>query len=178
MALESGAVDVKVVVVPHDADLPCAPRGPQIPSSWWWCNQREVHCLKLVLVYARPGAAGPAVFHRWTDIVASSAVPVVVMGDFNKDTLRDPQLSRVVEEWGYRVHPPRWAWVWHGAGAHARQHSMIDFVLVPERLPLRERRLVGCMPVRTDHRLVVVEIARQGGGGARLGVLPRNAQVP
>ena len=63
--LESGAVDVegKAVLVP------------------------EVDRLRLVLVYARPGAAGPAVYRRWTDIVTSSALPVGVMGDFNKDAL-------------------------------------------------------------------------------------------
>ena len=53
---------------------------------------------------------------------------------------------------------------------------MIDFVLAPKGLPVRECRLVGRMPVRTDHRLVVVEIS-VGGGGGWLGVLPRPAHV-
>ena len=95
---------------------------------------------------------------------------------FNKDTLRDPQLSRVIKEWGFQVQPPRWAWTWQGTGAHAGQHSMIDFMLVPDGLPERECRLVGRMPVRTDHRLVVVEVSL-GTRPARLAVLPWPAQV-
>ena len=42
---------------------------------------------------------------------------------------------------------------------------MIDFVLVPNGLPVRECLQVGRMPVRTDHRLVVVEVSLAGGGG-------------
>ena len=49
-----------------------------------------------MLVYAQPGVVGPAVYCRWTDIVTSSALPVVVMGDFNKDPLREPQLNTVI----------------------------------------------------------------------------------
>ena len=99
------------------------------------------------------------------------------MGDFNKDALLDPQLTRVIAEWGCGVQPPRSAWTWRGAGSCAGQQSMIDFVLVPQGFPVRECRLVGCMPVRSDHRLVVVEIFLRGGGcPALLGVLPRLAQ--
>ena len=114
------------------------------------------------------GAADPAVYCRWTGIVTTSVLLVVVMGDFNKDARRDPQLSQVIKESGNQVQPPRWAWTWRGAGAHAGHHSMIYFVLVPEGLPVRECRLVRRMPVRTDHRLVVVDVSL-GGGHARLG---------
>ena len=106
----------------------------------------------------------------------ASMLPVVIMGDCNKDARRDPQLRRVVK-WGYRVQPPQWAWTLRGAGAHNGQKSMMDFVLVPDGLPVRECRLVGLMPVRTDHRLKVVEISLGGARPARLGFLPRPAQV-
>ena len=47
---------------------------------------------------------------------------------------------------------------------------------------MRECRLVGCMPGRTDHRLVVVEMSPGGGGGgARHGwgfFPPAHQQVP
>ena len=176
-ALETGAVDVegKAVLVPEEAVLTLCPEGATDTEFVVVVQSGEVDRLHLVLVYARPGAAGLAVYHRWTDIVTSSALPVVVMGDFNKDAVREPQLSRV-KEWGYQVHPPRWAWTWRGTGAHAGQNSMIDFVLVPHRLPVRECRLVGHMPVRTDHRLVVVEVSLRGARPARLGVLPTLAR--
>ena len=49
---------------------------------------------------------------------------------------------------------------------------MIDSVLVPDGMPVRECRLVGHMPVRTDQRLVVVEVFLGGACPARLGVFP------
>ena len=69
--------------------------------------------------------------------------------------------------------------MWRGAGAHAGQHSMIDFVLVSKGLPARECQLAGRMPVRTDEWLLVVAISGGGGGGrpAPPGVLPTPAQV-
>ena len=48
---------------------------------------------------------------------------------------------------------------------------MIDFLLVPDGLPVRERRLAGRMLVRTDHRLVVVEVSLGGARLSRLGAL-------
>ena len=169
-AFESGAVDMeeKAVLVPEEAELTLRPEGATDTEFAVVVQSGEVGRLQLVLVYARRGAAGPGVYCRWTNIVTSSALPVVVMGDFNKDTLRDPQLSRVMKEWRYQVQPPRWAWTWRGAGAHAGQHSMIDFVLVPDGLPVSECQLVGRMPVCTDHRLVVVEVSL-GGGHPRRG---------
>ena len=92
-------------------------------------------------------------------------LPVVVMGDFNREALRDPEVHRVVKELGYQVQPPRLVWTWRGVGAHAGQHLMIGFVLVPKGLPVRQYRLVGRWPVRTDHRLVLVEIILGGRGG-------------
>ena len=125
-----------------------------------------------MLVYAQSGAAVPAAYRRWTDIVTSSALPMVVMGDFNKDALRDPQLSQVIKEWGYQVQQPRWAWTRRGAGAHAGQYSMIDFV------PIRAGMSASGMYAGAHQPPV------GGGGGllggphpARLGVLPRPAQV-
>ena len=104
-ALESGAVDVegKAVLVPEEAELTLRPEGATDTEFVVVVQSGEVDRLKMVLVYVRPGAAGPPVYRRWTDIIASSALPVVVLGDFNKDALRDPQLIRVVEEWGYEV---------------------------------------------------------------------------
>ena len=153
MALETGAVDVegKAVLVPEEAELGI-PRGPPHLAGHTPAPASS-DPLPLIAPPQRTRYLWPprGARHQWTDSVASSAPPVVVMGDFNKDAIRDPQLNRVVEEWGYRVQPPRWAWTWRGAGAHAGQHSMIDFVLVLEGLPMRECRLVGRMLVRTDH---------------------------
>ena len=53
----------------------------------------------------------------------------------------------------------------------------MDLVLVPNSLSVRERRLVGLMLVRTEHRLVVEEVSLGGARPARLGVFPRPAQV-
>ena len=99
-ALESVALDVegKAVLVPEEVELTLRPEGATDTEFVVVVQSGEVDCLQLVLVYARPGVEGPAVYRRWTDIVTSSALPVVVMGDFNKDALRDPRLSRVIKE--------------------------------------------------------------------------------
>ena len=78
------------MLVPEEAELILRPEGATDTELVVVVQSGEVDRLKLVLVYARPGAAGRAVYRRWTDIVASSALPVVVMGYFNKDALRDP----------------------------------------------------------------------------------------
>ena len=51
-----------------------------------------------VLVHARLGGAETAVYCRRTHIVSSPPLSVIVMGDFNKDTLRNPKLSELVHE--------------------------------------------------------------------------------
>ena len=165
-ALESGAVDVegKVVLVPEEAELTLHSEGATDTEFVMVVQSGEVDRLKLALVYALPGAAGPAKYRRWTDIIALSALPVVVMGGFNKDALRDLRMSRLVEDWGYAFQPPRWVSTWRWAGAHVGHHLMIDFMMVLEGLSVRDCPLVGHMPVRTDHRLLVVEISP---GGAR-----------
>ena len=169
-------VEGKAVLVPEEAELTLRPEGAIDTEFVVVVQSGEVDRLRLVLVYAWAAAAGPAAYHWWTDIVTSSALPMVVLGDFNKDALRDPQLSRVIKEWGYQVQPPWWAWAWWGAGAHAGQHSMIDFVLVPDGLLVRECRLVGRMPVE-------VSFGGGGGGHTRRGGgsfpgWPRQVQVP
>ena len=166
------SVEGKAVLVPEEAELAASDTEFVVVVQ-----PGEVDCLRLVLVNAWPGAADPTLYRRWTDIITSSALPVVVMGDFNNDALQDPQLSRVIKEWWYQVQPPRWAWTRRGGGAHAGQHSMIDFVLVLDGMPVRECRLVGRMPVRTDHRLVVVEVSLGEGSPGAVGVLPRPAQI-
>ena len=67
----------------------------------------------------------------------------VAGSDFNKETLRNPYVSMVVEEWGFRVLSLRWAWTWHGVGAHNGQESMIDFVLAPDTIGRLGVRTIG-----------------------------------
>ena len=85
-ALESGAVDVEgnAVLVPEEAELTLRPEGATDTEFVVVVQSGEVDRLRLVLVYARPGEAGPAVYRRWTDIVTSSALPVVVMGTLTR----------------------------------------------------------------------------------------------
>ena len=40
-------------------------------------------------------------------MVMASMLPMMIMGDFNKAALSDPQLSKMLDEWGYRVWPLR-----------------------------------------------------------------------
>ena len=55
---------------------------------------------------------------------------------------------------------------------------MIVFVVVPDGLPVRESRLVGRMPVRTDHRLVVVEVSLGGHAWRGWGSFPSPGSPP
>ena len=45
---------------------------------------------------------------------------------------------------------------------HSNERSMIDFVLVPGAIQVARTQVIGHMPIRTDHRLIIAEMRIPG----------------
>ena len=111
----------------------------------------------------------------WMELqVAESTCLLVFVGDLNFDVLTHTPTRDRIRAWGYQIFPTTWTWTWQGAGANATQRSMLDFILALAGVKVESFQVVGNMPVRTDHRLLVATLRLLGGGsGAPMGVLPR-----
>ena len=96
--------------------------------------------------------------------------PLVLLSDFNKDALRRPAYQDRLRKWGYRAYPTGWTWTWsigwtwtgRGAGAHAHERSMIDCIMALSDMQVAQVQVLGCIPVRMDHRMVPAEVQIQG----------------
>ena len=87
--LELGAVNIegKDVLLWTEAGLTLRPQWATDTDFVVVVQSGDVDRWRLVLVCARPGAAGLALYRRWTDMVMASTLPVVIMGKLNKDAL-------------------------------------------------------------------------------------------
>ena len=135
--------------------------------------------LRLLGTYFPPASSEEAIqvatWLDWMELqVAESTCPLVFVGDMNFDVLTHTPTRDRIRSWGYQIFPTAWTWTWQGAGANSSQRSMLDFLLAPAGVKVESFRVVGNMPVRTDHRLLVATLSLPGGGsGAPMGVMPR-----
>ena len=131
---------------------------------------------RMGVVYATPDRPARQVLEGLKDVIRRTPPPLILLGDFNKDALSRPDLRDQVPTWGYATYPTRWAWAWRGAGAHAQERSMLDFVMAPADVVVGHVQVLGHIPVRTDHQMVVADIRVPGAfREALLGVQPRQA---
>ena len=114
------------------------------------------------MVYATPDRPARQVLEGLNDVIRRTPPPLILLGDFNKDALSRPHFRDQVPTWGYATYPTRWAWTWRGAGAHAQERSMLDFVMAPADVVVGHVQVLGHIPVRTDHRMVVADIRLPG----------------
>ena len=129
------------------------------------------------MVYATPDRPEREVPDGLQDVVQRHPGPLVLLGDFNKDALRRPAYQDKLRTWGYTAYPTGWTWTWRGAGAHAHERSMIDFIQAPSDLQVAQVQVLGRIPVRTDHRMVVAEVQIKGTYRmAPMGAQPRPAR--
>ena len=88
-----------------------------------------------------------------------------------------PAYQDRLRTWGYTAYPTGWMWTWRGAGAHTHERSMIDFIMAPNDMRVARCMVLGCIPVRTDHRMVFAEVQIQGTYQvAPMGAQPHPAQ--
>ena len=52
--------------------------------------------------------------------------PLVLLGDFNKDTLRRPAYQVRLKSWGYTAYSTGWMWAWRGARAHTHNVPFVN----------------------------------------------------
>ena len=129
-------------------------------------------------VVRQPDTLEREVLDGLQDVVQRHPGPVVLLGDFNKDALQRPTYQDYLRTWRYTAYPTGWTCTWRGAGAHAHERSMIDFILIPHDMPVTQMQVLGCIPVRTDHRMVPAEIQIHGTYRvAPMGAQPRPAQT-
>ena len=134
--------------------------------------------VRIGVVYATPDRPARQVLDGLREVISSTPPPLILLGDYNKDALRRPDFRDQVPTWGYTTHPTRWTWTWRGAGAHAQERSMLDFVMTPAGVAVGHVQVLGHIPVRTDHRMVVADIRVPGTfREAPLGAQPRPAQT-
>ena len=81
------------------------------------------------VVYATPDRPERELPDGLQDVVQRYPGPLVLLGDFNKDALRRPTYQEMLKTWKYTAYPTGWTLTWRGAGAHAHERSMIDFIL-------------------------------------------------
>ena len=84
--------------------------------------------------------------------------PLILLGDFNKDVLQRPAYQDRLRAWGYTAYPTGWTWKWRGAGAHTHERSMIDFIMILRDMLVTQVQVLGRIPVRTDHCMVLAEV--------------------
>ena len=120
------------------------------------CQGKDL--VRIGVVYATPDRQARQVFDGLRDVINTTPPPLILLGDYNKDALRQPDFRDQVPTWGYATHPTRWTWTWRGAGAHAQERSMLDFVMTPAGVEVGHVQVLGHIPVRIDHRMVVAEI--------------------
>ena len=139
---------------------------------------REKYLVRIGVVYATPDRPEGEVLDGLQDVVQRYPGPLVLVGDFDKDTLRCPMYQHRLRTWGYTAYPTGWTWTWRGAGAHAHERSMIDFILAPTDMQIAQVQVLGRIPVRTDHRIVVAEVQIKGTHRmAPMGAQPRPART-
>ena len=122
----------------------------------------EKDLIRVEVVHATPDRPEREVLDGLQDVVQRHPGPLVLLGDFNKDAPRLPANQDRLRTWGYTAYPKGWTWTWRGAGAHAHERSMIDFILIPNDMPVTHVQVLGRIPVRTDHRMVLAEVQIQG----------------
>ena len=89
VALESGVVNMegKVLLVVMDVELTLRPEGGTDTEFVPVVLSGDIEHLRLVLLYARPLAGGPAVWCKYTNMVITSTLPGIILGVFTKDAL-------------------------------------------------------------------------------------------
>ena len=87
---------------------------------------------------------------------------MVLLGDFNKDTLWRAAYQVRPRTWGYTAYPTGWTWMWRGAGTHAHKRCMIDFILAPSDMQVAQVQVLGRILVQTDHCMVLAELHIKG----------------
>ena len=149
---------------------------PMLKSAVLLVQYRGKDLVRTGLVYATPDRPARQVLNSLRDVIGRTPPPLILLGDSNKDALRRPDIREQVPEWGYTTYPTRWTWTWRGSCAHAQERSMLDFVMAPTEVAVGQVQVLGHIPVRTDHRMVVADIRVPGTfREAPLGVQPRPA---
>ena len=123
---------------------------------------REKDLIRVGVVYTTPNSPEIEVLDGDQDEVQRYHEPLVLLGDFNKDALRRPTYQDTLRMWAYTSYPTGWTWMWRGAGVHAHERSMIDFILAPSDMRVAQVQVLGRIPVRTEHRMVLGEVQIKG----------------
>ena len=107
---ESGAdgAEGKAVIIPRTAGVTAEALVAHRDYMSMLIKEEGVVILKIIAVYASPGRAGPDLYQELGREISSSAHPVVMAGDFNKDAIKNRLFREAVAGWGYKAYPQQW----------------------------------------------------------------------
>ena len=161
---ESGAnrAEGKALLVHTRSPISAEPEAVNEDVFVLTVGYRKKDLIRVVVVYATPDRPEREVLDGLQDVVHRYPGPLVLLGDFSKDAHRRPMYQDRLRMWGYTAYPTGWTWTRRGAGAHAHERSMIHFILAPSDMQVAQVQVLGRIPVRTDHRMVLAEVQIKG----------------
>ena len=139
----------------HFSATPKVVTGDVFVSTVQYRGKDMVH---VGVVYTTPHKPKQEVLDGLQDLIHSFPAALLLLGNLNKDTMHRRAYQESLKIWGYSAYPSKWTWTRRGAGVHAHERSMVDFIMVPQDIQVSWVQVLGHIPVRTNHRMVVVEV--------------------
>ena len=161
---ESGAniAEGKALLVHTGSQISAGPEAVTEDVYVVTVRYREKDLIQVEMLYATPDRPEREVLDGLQVVVQRHPGPPVFLGDFNKDAMRHLTYQDRPRTSGSTAYPTSWTWTSRGARARARERSMIDFILAPSDMQVALVQVLGSIPVRRDHRMVVAEVRLKG----------------